>query len=160
MIYRFLFKVFILLSITLLITSRCTTEKTCNEYMDCNVKLHFYTVYKTGERIYVKDSVLKTIKFYADNFIDTAANSSDIKVPLSPHTDSVAFIVKINSLPTDVVYFKYTRNNVFVNYECGFRTEFHIDTLVSTQGRFDSIKIVQPDVTTIDEEHIKIYYNR
>jgi hypothetical protein len=139
----------------------CNNEKICNEYTYSALRLHFYTVYKKGERIYTEDSVLTSIKFISDLFIDTTVKASKITIPLSPHTDSSAFVVKINSLPSDVVYLKYKRNRVFINYECGFRTDFTIDTLVSMEKRFDSIQIVHPVVTANDTTvNIKIFYNR
>jgi hypothetical protein len=140
----------------------CKNEKTCTEYMQHYVRanLHFYKVYKKGSRLYVEDSTLTAVYFETENYTYVAKNSPKISLPLTQHDDSCTFIVRINSQPSDEIIFKYKRNRIFVNYECGFRTDFTLDSVVSLGNEIDSIQIVNPEVSVNEENNIKIFFNR
>jgi hypothetical protein len=158
---RLFFRLIVPVFFAYFVANGCTNEKTCNEYTYSTLRLHFYKVYNSGARTYVKDSVLTSIRFFSGQFDTIAHSASTICIPLSQNSDSTAFLVQLNSGSSDTVYLKYKRDKVFLNYECGFRTDFTIDTIVSKQNRFDSIEIVKPKVSSVlDEDHIKIYFFR
>lgn len=142
----------------------CNTDKMCNEDRATFLKIGLYSRAEVGNKVVVKDSVFAGYAFNAISGIETLwVDSSKVKairLPLSQIADSSVIAIKLgykSSNPFDYYTIKYRRSQVFINYECGFRTDFFIDTLISTNILIDSIFINNRVVTDVDEEHIKIF---
>lgn len=142
----------------------CNTDKLCNENRATYLRIGVYSRTETNNKVVVKDSSLAGYVFNAINGSETFwVDSSSIKrltLPLSELADSSIIAIKLgykSNKPFDYYTIKYRRSQVFVNYECGFRTDFFIDTLVSTNIAIDSIFFNNRVVTDLDEEHIKIF---
>ncbi|HEX2936893.1 MAG TPA: DUF6452 family protein [Bacteroidales bacterium] len=142
----------------------CNTEKMCNENRATYLKIGVYSRTMADNKVVVKDSTLAGYAFNAVNGSETlwvdSANVKMLTLPLSQLADSSVIAIKLgykSSNPFDYYRVKYRRSQVFINYECGFRTDFFIDTLISTNTQIDSIFINNRVVTDLDEEHIKIF---
>lgn len=88
---------------------------------------------------------------------DTIRNNSSLNLLLNQEVDTSKFeiILDGNKDTLDII----SRRDIhFISYECGFITNFNIDTIINRSNNFiDSIKVLQPSVTVADDENIKIY---
>jgi hypothetical protein len=142
----------------------CNTEDICNENTITTLKLGFYCRYYSNDRYLTKDSVISISELSLKGLdkylvLDTVYKTSKLYLPLSGNADSSVFSILLDKY-SDEYLVKYTRNRVFINYDCGFRTDFTIDTIISVDNRFDSVVISNPLVTDADDENIKIYFYR
>jgi Family of unknown function (DUF6452) len=142
----------------------CNTDKLCNENRATYLKIGLYSRTIVNNKVVVKDSSLAGYAFNAINGSEILwVDSSSVKklsLPLSELADSSIIAIKLgykSNKPLDYYTIKYRRSQVFVNYECGFRTDFFIDTLITTNIAIDSIFFNNRVVTDLDEEHIKIF---
>lgn len=142
----------------------CNTDKMCNENRATYLKIGVYSRTVVNNKVVVKDSSLLGYAFNAVNGSETLwVDSAKVKMlalPLSQLADSSVIAIRLgykSNNPFDYYTIKYRRSQVFINYECGFRTDFFIDTLISTNTQIDSIFINNRVVTDVDEEHIKIF---
>jgi len=98
---------------------------------------------------------------------------SKILIPLKTTTDitKYRFILNYGSTDTSIINednleFHYTRSNFFISRACGFKSIFILDsenpyTLTDAaepdQIWIQNITLVQPNILTEDETHLKIY---
>ena len=159
-----IFFLFLLYTSGSVILPACNTDNICNEKTISLLKVGFYCRYYSNDRYLTKDSIISIsgLNCVGSNFpliYDTTVNVSKLYLPLSQNADSSTFEIVLDKY-TDRYTVKYKRNRVFINYDCGFRTDFILDTLTSMDNRIDSIIINKSLVTETDDEHIKIYFYR
>lgn len=155
--FKWLISIVLLLFLTV---AGCTNENICNERTQTFLQMQFYSLHKEGGRINSTDSIIPQILFAIQDSIYILKDSKKLYLPLSQNSDSSDIILKVNDNLEGIINIKYKRNRVFINYECGFRTDYEIDTIIFDQHMFDSINIIRTVVTDIDEEHIKLFFNR
>jgi hypothetical protein len=139
----------------ILLMFSCTPES-CFEETTSYVKAAFY---KTGTSTpTVADSITvygignDTVKIY-----DKALKVSTIKLPLNASSETSGFVIKINGV-TDTLAFSYSSFPHLISKECGI-TFYH--TLKSYQvsgSKVDTVIFRNPNITTINEENIRIFY--
>jgi len=115
-----------------------------------------YSSYHTSDT----DTVLTDLDIKGignDSLLYEDASLSKLFLPLSMHSDTTAFQIKIKTL-LDTLWFSYKRTLVHVSGDCGMFVESDIDTVWFT-GRFiDSIAISDPFIRYNENiENIKIY---
>ncbi len=78
---------------------------------------------------------------------------------LSPNSDTteIVYTSTVNTL-NDTLFFYYQREIIFLSPECGFITDYTIDTVIHTYHIIDSIEIVTNEITTEKDGSIKIYF--
>jgi hypothetical protein len=77
--------------------------------------------------------------------------------PLNSGTDNSTFIIRINGV-YDTIEFRYTSFPHIISKECGY-TFFHtLDSHIFTQNNIDNILIINQNITTVNEENIRIFY--
>ncbi len=101
-------------------------------------------------------------------------SGSKVSVPLKTNEDTCTFSFILNSgnsntqlINTDVITFKYNRNNVFVSRACGFKTLFYFstsDAVTRTDGPetdgiwMSTVILENSTIENENEAHIKVYF--
>ena len=114
------------------------------------------------------------LKVVANGFTEVLTGTtgvSKIKVPLQTNLDATTWQFIENGLDTDatndneeILNFTYTRETVFVSRACGYKIVYDLTNsntnLVATDADnwIDHITIIQPNIDTENETHIKIYF--
>jgi Family of unknown function (DUF6452) len=117
---------------------------------------------------------VSNLKIVADGFTTALSGTtgvSKIKVPLQINAETTTWQFIENGLDTDatndntdVLTFNYGHTDVFVSRACGYKTIFNLTNsntnLVTTDADnwIDNITIIQPNIETENETHIKIYF--
>jgi len=133
----------------------CTPES-CYEETESLLKATFY------DHVTKKSLIPATLTLFGLNK-DSIIYNNISKVqpglfPLNDATDNCVFIIKINGI-TDTIEFNYNSYPHLVSKECGYTYYHNLDTLlVYTTNIIDSISISKSNITTINEENIRIYY--
>jgi hypothetical protein len=169
MIGRLLSGFFIILFVLLPVffINSCSTETSCTENMTSTLNAGFYywsTV--NGKRI-LSDSLVTGVVIRginrSDSFLYNAGVDKTFKkisLSLPQLNDTALFVVNLNSIWVDTLHVRYKRKTVFVNYNCGFRSEFTLDSAWFSLHPIDSIKIIHPYVSTSILENCKIILYR
>jgi hypothetical protein len=143
-----------LLAAAAVLTGSCA-EQACLDETVAEVKAFFY---KTGTgKSQAPDSItLFGMGRDTSRIYDKAENQTYIKLPLDPGSVQCTFILKINDI-TDTVTFLYSSYPHLVSAECGFTYFHNLDTVTGKQSDIDFI-IINRNITTTDEENIRIFY--
>jgi Family of unknown function (DUF6452) len=149
------FSIFIILSGLVLLIYSCTPES-CYEDTKTLLNATFYD-YDTKES--TKPDTLTLSGLNNDSIIYD--NESDIQpclFPLNSATDYCSFKININGI-TDTIEFNYYSFPHLVSKECGYTYYHNLDSIIGyTTNIIDSISISKENITTINEENIRIYY--
>ncbi len=118
----------------------------------------FYRIVNNNEVQRSIDSIYLYPMVLPDSILyNWTRNVNTIRLPLSPMTDSTDFVVHFNET-VDTIRVFYQRQLYFVSDECGFSMSFKLDSLKHSYNRIDSIKIKQPNILPVNEEHIRLYF--
>ncbi|MBW1656295.1 DUF6452 family protein [Flavobacterium quisquiliarum] len=96
-------------------------------------------------------------------------SASTVSVPLRTDSDTTVYEFTFNAngtnRNTDILTFKYTRNNIYVSRACGFKTNFTLDptgAVVRTDSDglnwIQNITVLNRNIVSEDETHINIVY--
>ncbi len=155
-------KGFILSGLILLLTIMklaisCSSE-TCLESTVATVKASFY---KTGTDI---PSTIDSLTIFgagndSTKIYDNAKKVSKITLPLNTSTGSSKFVLKINNV-TDTLILYYTNYPYLISSECGisFFSTLDPNKYYVYGNRVDTIIFKNNNITTFDEENIRIFY--
>jgi hypothetical protein len=144
----------LLLFILKLITS-CTPEP-CTGETTSFVNISFYK--KENNKLTAPDSITvfgagrDTAKIYSN-----ATKLTSIMLPLDASAGSCSFILKINGI-TDSLRFFYTTWPHLISKECGITFFYKLDSLYSGSSAIDTVLIKNKNITTFNEENIRIIY--
>ena len=153
-----LLKLFLLIPLFLFlyIFSSCTPVS-CIEETNAFVKVSFYN--SETRKLTPPDSItifglgMETNKLYDKGFRVQPA-----LLPLNAAADKCVYIIIINGI-TDTLALTYNSYPHLISKECGYSFYHTIDTtLTITHYDIDSVKIMKRNITTINEENIRIYY--
>jgi len=106
----------------------------------------------------VKDSTVRSFIARFVTFFDTTVFQAP-SLPLAQTRDTSVFLFNMNGKGIDSLIVIYKRNHIFENYKCGFRTDFVLDKIYTSPVIYDSIVIVQPNITDVYQENCRIYLN-
>lgn len=93
-----------------------------------------------------------------DSLIADSATVTNLALPLRKDADECAFILNHKSL-SDTLYLAYTRDTQFISLACGCAVFARLDTVYSTSNYIDSIDVLNTNITTAKENHIKIFFH-
>lgn len=143
-------------SALILILHSCTTGS-CLEKTESFVKASFYN-YKT-QKLQAPDSVtLYGLNMAGNKLYDKTRGVQPALIPLNPDTVSSTFVIKINGR-TDTLEFRYFSYPHLVSKECGLTYYHTLDTdRLFTKHAIINIYIGNRNITTINEENIRIFY--
>jgi hypothetical protein len=132
------------------------TPQACQEETESRVKATFYIngtdSIKAPDSLTVYGMGMDTSKIY-----DKSSDITIARIPLNTSADSCSYIFRINGI-TDTLTFTYTSYPHLISKECGF-TYYHIlDSYTVTGRAVDTILIRNRNITTINEENIRIFY--
>ena len=91
-----------------------------------------------------------------DTIINQESAAEHFKLPLS-YDSQTRFIIAYNETTFDTITVTHQNIPHFISMECGTGMYHHIDAVRCAHRIFDSITIVNPDVTYDTNEHIKVY---
>lgn len=140
----------------LLILISCTPEA-CLDETEAFLKASFYSSAKnqasSPDSITVYGFGMDTSMIYSGS-----RKISMARLPLNPSADSSYFVININT-GSDTLLVKHTSYPHLVSGECGY-TFYHTlrGSPISSGDIIDSIRIINPEITTGNEENIRIYY--
>ncbi len=138
------------------LTISCQRE--CGPILVSNAVVRFITEDNNGTLAKSIDSLYVFPVGLEDSVLYSwARNINSIRLPLSPISDSTAFVMKFNDI-TEIVKFYYKRQLYFISEECGFSVNYLIDSVKYTNSKIVSVVIINPKVQATHEEHIRFYF--
>jgi hypothetical protein len=84
-------------------------------------------------------------------------NLTAIKLPLNASAGTCGYVMKINNI-TDTLRFIYTGYPHLISKECGITFYFTLDTCIAHGSAIKTIITRNNNITTFNEENIRIYY--
>lgn len=143
----------LLISLALFIS--CTPQA-CQEETASLVKATLYInrtdSIKAPDSLTVYGLGIDTIKIY-----DKSAGITIARLPLDSSSESCTYIFIINGI-TDTLTFNYSNYPHLISKECGF-TYYHTLESYNVKGSaVDTIIIRNRNITTLNEENIRIFY--
>jgi hypothetical protein len=145
----------ILLLVIMELANSCTPQQ-CFENTDATVNGSFY---KAGSD---KPATADSITIYgigkeSTKIYDKAKNVTKISLPLNASTEKCGFVIKINNT-VDTLRFSYSSYPHLISKECGISFYFYLDSYLVSGTKVDTIIIRNNNITTFNEENIRIFY--
>ena len=116
----------------------------------------------SGENKSVSNLRIKGINNFEDFFVGTV---DSISIPLNNYenTSSFSFTKEFESNQSneDLIYFNYTRNNVYISRSCGYKMEYDIENIIVENDNSNWIEDAIIETRTVNNEishHVKIYH--
>ena len=116
----------------------------------------------TGETKSVDNLRIKGINNNEDFFLGTV---DSISIPLNNYEDNSSFSFtkrfNKNQQNEDLIYFNYTRNNVYISRSCGYKMEYEIDNIIIENDNSNWIEDSIIEIIDVNDEishHVKIYH--
>jgi len=116
----------------------------------------------SGENKSVSNLRIKGINNIEDFFVGTV---DSISIPLNNYenTSSFSFTKEFESNESneDLIYFNYTRNNVYISRSCGYKMEYDIENIIVENDNSNWIEDAIIETRTVNNEishHVKIYH--
>jgi hypothetical protein len=116
----------------------------------------------SGETKSVNNLRIKGINNNEDFFVGTV---DSISIPLNNYenTSSFSFTKEFasNQSNEDLIYFNYSRNNVYISRSCGYKMEYEIDNIIVENDNSNWIEDSIIETRTVNNEishHVKIYH--
>lgn len=154
-LYNYIF----LIALSVVLIYSCSDDQ-CNSETESLVKAE--VLVKSSELTSIK--YLDNLSIYSPEWTDSihyAKEGSDnsLYFTLSPNSDTTEIIFTSEVAPLkDTIFIFYQRELVFLSPECGFVTNCSIDTVITTNNYIDSLEVVNPETSTNENGHIKIYF--
>lgn len=140
----------------------CTTDTVCRQDMEVamGVTLHADSLNEKGHAVkYTRwDSITveAIVGRDAKVLVDNGKDVSRLTLPLRPQVDSSAYVITFHE-QTDTLFIEHTRRQYFVSLACGCAIYHTITDAWSTDGRVDSVVIINASVENAVQENIRIY---
>ena len=116
----------------------------------------------SSENKSVSNLRIKGINNIEDFFV---GNVDSISIPLNNYenTSSFSFTKEFESNQSneDLIYFNYTRNNVYISRSCGYKMEYDIENIIIENDNTNWIEDAIIETRTVNNEmshHVKIYH--
>jgi hypothetical protein len=150
---RYIF--FSVLVIALVQVISCTPQS-CQEETKSFIKATFYT--NGTSNIKAPDSLtLYGLGIDTNKIYNNSLNIKIAYIPLDASKETSGFIFRINGI-IDTLTFYYSSFPHLISKECGF-TYYHIlESYTVTGNAIDTIIFMNRNITTINEENIRIFY--
>jgi hypothetical protein len=144
----------------------CTHEDYCALPVNSTANIGFYTM-NVDKVEKISFNEFRARGFQNDSIINTDTTGiSDISLPLSNLADSCTFIftytLVLDTITTlyseDTLHFYFSRELTYLSPACGFMYNYYLNEIQHTHNLIDSVLIINPYVSTLDEENIKILF--
>ena len=134
----------------------CESDAPCSDNVVSRVNAGLYTLIE-GEEVSLAVDQLSIHGISRPDSVLQGSNISEFVFPLSMQAESNSFIITADTL-TDTLELFYTTKLAMISVQCGFTTNFEIQSLSFTKNFIDSISIVKSNVDLTDEENLKIFH--
>ena len=150
-----LYRLFLISSIILLISTGCSPES-CYEDRDALMKGVFY---ETGTGLSLPADSLTIVSLPSGNliFYSKTLKAASFDLLLDPASDESTFLITVNGIK-DTITINSSSFPWLISKECGFAWNHKINSAITTRNIIDTIIIRQSNVTTTDEENLRIFY--
>jgi hypothetical protein len=146
----------ILLVITgILILSASCTPGSCYDETEAYVKASLFS--SATKKTAPPDSITVYGLYMSTKLYKAQKNVSIARLPLNPQNGNSVFVIRINNI-ADTLEFNYTSSVHLISKECGYAYFHYIEAPKSTHNIIDSISVSANNVTTGNEENIRIFY--
>jgi hypothetical protein len=135
------------------------TPQSCFEETESFLKASFYTSVNNNTTKIVAPDSLTIYGLNMDSIIYKQTRKvQPALIPLNPATDKCVFIIMINGI-ADTVEFRYSSYPHLLSKECGYTYYHNLDTdRIFTKHKIINIYYSKRNITTINEENIRIFY--
>jgi len=149
-------KLYVILAGLSLLLFSCAPQS-CFEPTESFLKASLY-LNNTGKLLAPDSLTVYGAGLNTNRLYDKAKSVTIAQFPLNSSSTHCTFFIKINGV-TDTIQFKYTNYPHLVSKECGY-TFYHTlyDSLAYSRKIIDSIFIRNNNITTLNEENIRIFY--
>ena len=137
------------------ILSSCTPES-CFEETNAFVKVSFY-LNEGGKRVAPDSLTLFGLGMETNKLYEKARGVQPALLPLNTAAENSIFIIIINGV-TDTISLTYNSFPHLISKECGYSFYHKIDTPSITNHAIGTIRVMNRNITTLNEENIRIYY--
>lgn len=159
------FLIYILVSILVVASSLCSCSTDgCTENQSSIPLAGFYAA-ETGEAIALSQLEVYGIGAKGDSLLTEATSTiKQVYLPLRSTQNNTAYCfhyAEFGELATaynDTVWFEYESTPYFASEECGAMYRYKITSVRHTNVIIDSISLIDPEITNIDMERIKIFF--
>lgn len=136
------------------------SDDTCDEETESLLNLVFTVNDTSLTAINFVDSLSVYSPEWADSILFSEEGSdTTLSFVLSPNSDTSEIIITSKKAPLkDTLIIVAQRELIFLSKECGFITEFLIDTVVHSYNYIDSIDIKNYEISNNKDGQIEIYF--
>jgi hypothetical protein len=131
------------------------TPAACFEETNAFLKASFY-INSTKQKL-APDSVTLSGLAQTDKIYEKATGLQPALFPLNASSPTSTFIIRINGI-SDTIEFHYSSFPHLISKECGYSVYHTLDTHAFSQNNIDTILIINRNITTVNEENIRIFY--
>jgi len=140
-----------------IILSSCQTNKECDISTESLLKANFYIMDGEEEQAVFVDPISVYGLGREDSLLYENDSISSVFLPLSPVSETLGFVFAIATYK-DTISFTYETKTYLESIECGFISNYSIDSIKYTQNVIDTIILIKKGVTIEDEDHVKIFF--
>jgi len=131
------------------------TPAACFEETNAFLKASFY-LDSSKEKV-APDSLTLSGIGQTNKIYNRAAGVQPALFPLNASSTSSTFTIGINGV-YDTIEFRYSSFPHLISKECGYSVFHTLDYHAFSQNNIDTILIINPNITTVNEENIRIFY--
>lgn len=90
--------------------------------------------------------------------LNRKSGADRVEIPLSYTVERDTFFFQYSARLADTVWVEHLNHPYFSSMDCGTVMHYRVLGVTSTHHLIDSIQVVEPEVTNILSENVKIYY--
>ena len=137
------------------------SDDVCNEETESTINL----VFVVNDASLTDIGFIDNLSIYSPEWTDSIhfldeneSGGTVLGFMLSPYSDTSEIIITSkNATEKDTLIILSQREQIFLSKECGFITDFLIDTVLFTLNYIDSIEINEDEITTAKNGEIQLY---
>ena len=159
---KILINIIVITAIAMGCLCSCATDG-CSENQSSIPLAGFYSS-ETGQSVAIPALEVTGVGAVGDSLLTNASNATkQTYLPFRSKENTTAFCFHYteygnNPLYNDTIWFDYESTPYFASEECGAMYRYKITATRHTQVSIDSVVVVDPNITNIDVERIKIYF--
>lgn len=154
-----------------LVASGCEPDEECRTENNIRMKAMLYTQsFDETKQVYTAvEHTPDSISVWGlgnDSILYDKAQTNYVYLPLNKNADSSVFVLRYWYSPDegssidaqDTLLVTYVNQNVYISLECGCFVYHTLQDFRFTSHALDSVEVLNQQVNTLDEEHIRLYY--
>lgn len=151
--------IYLLGAMALLLNLTSCEEKTiCDLATDVPLRAKFFSILNDTLEVDTITGSFSVIGIGAsDSLASGLTSQNSMQFTLNPFQDITEYQLIFDGV-SDTLSITYQRELELVSEQCGFITIFDIKKLESTYNYIDSVALINTEVRTENEQHVKIYF--